>query len=90
MKLIKFDLPQASTNPEVSYGYESPYFTTDTRFVQLLLLLTPDNPLFSELTIVKLNQPLKCGASFPVTVEYSFVGEASSYSDDIIYMVSGH
>ncbi|KAG1941628.1 pregnancy zone protein [Pimephales promelas] len=87
MMLIKFDLPQASANPEVFYGSKSPYFTTDTRFVQLLLPVSPDNPLFSELTIVKLNQPLKCGASFPVTVEYSFVGEAGSYSADIIYMV---
>jgi len=72
------------------YGYKSPYFTTDTRFVQLLLPVSPDNPLFSELTVVKLNQPLKCGVLFPVTVEYSFVGEAGSYSADIIYRVSGH
>ncbi|KAG1931061.1 pregnancy zone protein [Pimephales promelas] len=76
----------ASANPEVFYGCKSPYFTTDTRFVQLLLPVSPDNPSFSELTIVKLYQTLKCGASFPVTVEYSFVGEAGSYSADIIYM----
>ncbi|KAG1931636.1 pregnancy zone protein [Pimephales promelas] len=77
----------ASATPEVFYGYKSPYFTTDTKIVQLLLPVSPDNPSFSELTIVKLKQPLKCGASFPVTVEYSFVGEAGSYSADIIYMV---
>ncbi|XP_056097146.1 alpha-2-macroglobulin-P-like [Rhinichthys klamathensis goyatoka] len=87
------DLPKADLNllasatPEVFYGYKSPYFTTDTKVVQLLQPVSPDNPSFSELTIVKLKQPLKCGASFPVTVEYSFVGEAGSYSADIIYMV---
>ncbi|KAG1971418.1 pregnancy zone protein [Pimephales promelas] len=89
MANLKADLNLvASAKPEVLNGSKSPYFTADTRFVQLLLPVSPDNPLFSELTIVKLNQPLKCGASFPVTVDYSFVGEACSYSDDIIYMVS--
>ncbi|XP_077086661.1 alpha-2-macroglobulin-like [Siphateles boraxobius] len=77
----------ASVTPEVFYGYKSPYFTTDMRVIQLLQPVSPDNPSFSKLTIVKLKQPLKCGASFPVTVEYSFVGEAGSYSADIIYMV---
>ncbi|KAK7175524.1 hypothetical protein R3I93_002440 [Phoxinus phoxinus] len=77
----------ASATPEVVYGYKSPYFTTDTRVVQLLQTASPDNPSFSELTIVKHEQPLKCGAAFPVTVKYSFVGEAGDYTTDIIYMV---
>ena len=76
--------------PVVGYGYKSPYFTTDTRVVQLLRPVSPDNPSFSELTIVTLEQPLKCGAVFPVTVKYSFVGETGDYSADIVYMVSGH
>ncbi|KAK7175530.1 hypothetical protein R3I93_002446 [Phoxinus phoxinus] len=76
----------ASATPVVVNGYKSPYFTTDTRVVKLLHLDSPNNPS-SELTIVKLEQPLKCGASFPVTVKYSFVGEAGDYSVDIIYMV---
>jgi len=37
---------------------------------------------------VKLEQPLKCGAAFPVTVKYSFVGETGNYNTDIIYMVT--
>ncbi|ROL50597.1 Alpha-2-macroglobulin [Anabarilius grahami] len=77
----------ASVTPEVVYSYKSPYFTTDTRVVQLLQPASPDNPSFSELTIVKLEQPLKCGATFPVTVKYSFVGESGGYSADIVYMV---
>ncbi|CAM4321381.1 unnamed protein product [Leuciscus chuanchicus] len=76
----------ASATPAVVSGYKSPYFTTDTRVVQLLQPASPNNPS-SELTIVKLEQPLKCGAVFPVTVKYSFVGEAGDYSVDIIYMV---
>ncbi|XP_067293407.1 alpha-2-macroglobulin-like protein 1 [Pseudorasbora parva] len=76
------NLPKADLNlvvsvtPVVGYGYKSPYFTTDTRVVQL--------------TIVTLEQPLKCGAVFPVTVKYSFFGETGDYSADIVYMVSGH
>jgi len=82
-------VPQASVTPAVVYSYKSPYFTTDSRVVQLLQPDSFSNPS-SELTIVTLEQPLKCGATFPVTVEYSFVGEAGGYSTDIIYMVSGH
>ncbi|ROL50863.1 Alpha-2-macroglobulin-like protein 1 [Anabarilius grahami] len=77
----------ASVTPEVVYRYKSPYFTTDTRVVQLLQPASPDNPSFSELTIVTLEQPLKCGSTFPVTVKYSFVGESGGYSADIVYMV---
>ncbi|KAG1966971.1 pregnancy zone protein [Pimephales promelas] len=76
----------ASVTPAVVYSYKSPYFTTDSRVVQLLQPDSFSNPS-SELTIVTLEQPLKCGATFPVTVEYSFVGEAGGYSTDIIYMV---
>ncbi|XP_077075603.1 alpha-2-macroglobulin-like protein 1 [Siphateles boraxobius] len=75
----------ASATPEVIYGYKLPYFTIDTRVVQLLQPVSPDIPSISELTIVSLEQPLKCGAAFPVTVKYSFVGEAGT--SDIIYMV---
>ncbi|KAK2917021.1 hypothetical protein Q8A67_001395 [Cirrhinus molitorella] len=77
----------ASATPEVVYGYKSPYFSTDTRTVLRFQAATPDNPTFSELTIEKLEQPLKCGAKYPVSVKYSFVGEAGDYSADIIYMV---
>ncbi|XP_039543528.1 alpha-2-macroglobulin-like protein 1 [Pimephales promelas] len=77
----------ASVTLEVVYGYKSPYFTTGTRVVLVLQPATPYSPMFSELTIVKLKQPLKCGAEFPVTVTYSFVGETGDYSTDIIYMV---
>ncbi|XP_016422037.1 alpha-2-macroglobulin-like, partial [Sinocyclocheilus rhinocerous] len=87
------DLPKAylnlvaSATSQVVYGYKSPYFSTDTRTVPLFQTSTPNNPTFSELTIVKFEQPLKCGAKYPVTIKYSFVGETGDYSADILYMV---
>ncbi|ROJ08811.1 Pregnancy zone protein [Anabarilius grahami] len=88
-KLPKADLNlAASVTPGFVYTYKSPYFTTDTRVVQLLQPDSPNNPSLSELTIVMLEQPLKCGAALPVTVKYSFVGESGDYSADIVYMVS--
>ncbi|XP_073682425.1 alpha-2-macroglobulin-P-like [Garra rufa] len=77
----------ASATPQIVYGYKSPYFSTDMRVIPLLQAATPNNPTFSELTVEKLEQPLKCGTAYPVTVKYSFVGETGDYSADIIYMV---
>ncbi|XP_077053726.1 alpha-2-macroglobulin-like protein 1 [Siphateles boraxobius] len=76
----------ASATPAAVHSSKSPYFTTDTRVVQLLQPDSSSNPS-SELTIVKLEQPLKFDAAYPVTVKYSFVGEAGDYSTDIIYIV---
>ncbi|KAG1949077.1 pregnancy zone protein [Pimephales promelas] len=87
-KLPKADLNLvASATPASFDGYKSPYFSTDRRVVRLLQPSAPDSQKFSELTIVKLEQPLKCGAAFPVTVKYSFVGETGNYNTDVIYMV---
>ncbi|XP_051987560.1 alpha-2-macroglobulin-P-like [Xyrauchen texanus] len=77
----------ASATPEESYGYKRAYFTTDRRTVSLFQPATPYMPSFSEITIVKLVQPLKCGAEVTVTIKYSFVGESGNYNTDIIYMV---
>ncbi|XP_048039618.1 alpha-2-macroglobulin-like [Megalobrama amblycephala] len=77
----------ASATPGLVYGFKLPYFTTDTRIVRLLQPDSPNNPSLSELTIMTLEQPLKCGATFPVTVKYSFVGESGDYSADVVYMV---
>ncbi|KAF4099969.1 hypothetical protein G5714_020095 [Onychostoma macrolepis] len=76
----------ASATPSIVYSYKSAYFATDKRVVKLLQTGSPNIPASSELSIVKLEQPLKCGATFPVTVKYSLAGEAGSYSADIIYM----
>lgn len=55
--------------------------------LSLFQTATPDKPSYSELIIVKLEQPLKCGTKNPVTIKYSFVGETGNYSVDIIYTV---
>ncbi|XP_026066431.1 alpha-2-macroglobulin-like protein 1 [Carassius auratus] len=86
------DFPKAGLNLMASatsqdfYDSKSPYFTTETRNVPLFQTAT-DYPTFSELTIGALEQPLKCGAKYPVTIKYSFVGETGDYSADIVYMV---
>uniref|UniRef100_A0A672NJ38 Alpha-2-macroglobulin-like protein 1 n=1 Tax=Sinocyclocheilus grahami TaxID=75366 RepID=A0A672NJ38_SINGR len=87
------DFPKADLNLLASatsqhfYGYKSPYFRPQSHTVPLFQTATPNNPMFSILTIEKLEQPLKCGAKYPVTIQYSFVGETGDYSADIIYMV---
>ncbi|XP_051569348.1 alpha-2-macroglobulin-like protein 1 [Myxocyprinus asiaticus] len=77
----------ASATPEESYGYKTPYFTTDRKTVSLFQPATPYTPTFSEIAIMKLVQPLKCGAEFTVTIKYSFVGESGNYNTNITYMV---
>ncbi|KAF4099152.1 hypothetical protein G5714_019278 [Onychostoma macrolepis] len=77
----------ASATPVDSYGYKSPYFSSDTRVVQHLQPATPNSLTFIELSIVTLEQPLKCGTTYPVTIKYSFLGETGSYDADIVYMV---
>ncbi|XP_026110622.1 alpha-2-macroglobulin-like [Carassius auratus] len=76
----------ASATSPVFYGFKSPYFSTERKNVPLFQAAT-ENPTFSQLTIGKLEQPLKCGAKYPVTIKYSFVGETGDYSADIVYMV---
>ncbi|XP_059418671.1 alpha-2-macroglobulin-like [Carassius carassius] len=77
----------ASATTEAVNGYRSPYFSSDRRIVKLFQPASPYSPTFSELTIVKLEQPLKCGTNYPVTIKYSFVGETGDFNTDIIYMV---
>ncbi|KTF83501.1 hypothetical protein cypCar_00041755, partial [Cyprinus carpio] len=76
----------ASATSLVYYGYKSPYFSTDVKTVPLFKTATPNDPTFSKLTIVKYEQPLECGAKYPMTIVYSFAGETGDYSADIIYL----
>nr|XP_055052344.1 alpha-2-macroglobulin-like protein 1 isoform X1 [Misgurnus anguillicaudatus] len=78
----------ASATPEVRYAYKTPYFTNDEKTVRLLQPATPYNPTFSELTINKIEQPLKCDAEVTVTIKYYFVGETPvTFSTQIVYMI---
>ncbi|KAB5550299.1 hypothetical protein PHYPO_G00052250 [Pangasianodon hypophthalmus] len=79
----------ASVYPEEKYhAYKTPYFTTANARIQLLQPATPYNPVFSELSIESSEEPFKCGAEIPITINYYIVGETTeSYSFDLIYIV---
>ncbi|XP_056599256.1 alpha-2-macroglobulin-P-like [Triplophysa dalaica] len=78
----------ASVTPEVRYTYKKPYFTTDEKTIRPLQPATSYNQTFSELTIEKIEQPLKCDTETTVTIKYNFVGEtASNINTAVIYMV---
>ncbi|XP_043115319.1 alpha-2-macroglobulin-like [Puntigrus tetrazona] len=78
-----------SAYPEFHYNdYETPYFSTDSKTVQLFQTATPYTPTLSELIIENIEQPLKCDAEFTVNMKYYFVGETvEDYKTDIVYMV---
>ncbi|KAB5550295.1 hypothetical protein PHYPO_G00052190 [Pangasianodon hypophthalmus] len=80
---------RASVYPEEKYhGHKTPFFlSADTR-IQLLQPATSYSPVFSELSIESSEEPFKCGAEVPITVNYYIVGETTeSYSIDLIYTV---
>ncbi|XP_043115320.1 alpha-2-macroglobulin-like [Puntigrus tetrazona] len=78
-----------SVCPEFKHpGYKTPYFSTDSKTVQLFQTATPYTPTLSELIIENIEQPLKCDAEFTVNIKYYFVGETvEDYKTDIVYMV---
>ncbi|MCJ8740032.1 hypothetical protein PDJAM_G00054040 [Pangasius djambal] len=79
----------ASVYPEETYReYNTPFFTDAYARIELLQPATPYNPVFSELSIESSEEPFKCGAEIPITINYYIVGETTeSYSIDIVYMV---
>lgn len=86
---ITFVLFQASVTPELGYTYKKPYFSTDEKTIRLLQPATSYTPTFSELTIEKIEQPIKCNTEITVTIKYHFVGEtASNINTQVICMVS--
>ncbi|XP_051985118.1 alpha-2-macroglobulin-like protein 1 [Xyrauchen texanus] len=85
----KSDAPlTASVTPDAAFGYKKAYITSAEKNVQLFQKSAPTTPT-STLTIVKPEQPLKCGVEFSVNIKYSFVGEKLNHvcSTDIVYMV---
>ncbi|XP_051962630.1 alpha-2-macroglobulin-like [Xyrauchen texanus] len=79
----------ASMYPDFHYRRSrKPYFSTDKKTVRLFQPATPYTRRLSELTIEKIEQPLKCDAEVPVTIKYYFVGETvDDFNTDIVYMV---
>ncbi|XP_047017186.1 alpha-2-macroglobulin isoform X2 [Ictalurus punctatus] len=79
----------ASVYPDEHYPtYKTPFFTNANARLQLLQPATPYSPVFSELSIESAEEPFKCGAEIPITINYYIVGETTeSYSIDLIYTV---
>ncbi|KAI5630560.1 alpha-2-macroglobulin-like isoform X2 [Silurus asotus] len=86
----KFIKGTASVNPVIKYGeYKTPFFSHADASLQLFEPTTPYNPVFSGLSIENLEEPLKCGAEIPITINYYIVGETKeNYSIGLVYIVS--
>ncbi|XP_060743884.1 alpha-2-macroglobulin-like isoform X3 [Tachysurus vachellii] len=81
-------LLRASVYTEHKYIYKKPFFSFADKRIQLLQPATPYSPVYSDLSIESSEEPFKCGAEIPITINYYIVGETTeSYSIDIIYMV---
>ncbi|XP_058269792.1 alpha-2-macroglobulin-like isoform X1 [Hemibagrus wyckioides] len=79
----------ASVYPEAKYPIrKTPYFSNAAVHIQLFQPATPYSAVFSELSIESSEEPFKCGAEIPITINYRIIGETSeSYSIDLLYMV---
>uniref|UniRef100_A0AAY5EJ19 Uncharacterized protein n=1 Tax=Electrophorus electricus TaxID=8005 RepID=A0AAY5EJ19_ELEEL len=80
----------ANVIPKIqSNTYKTPHFTTSEAHIQLFQPVTPYSPVYSELLLESLNEPLICGREVSITIKYYIVGETNEiFSTDIIYMVS--
>ncbi|KAF5901964.1 alpha-2-macroglobulin-like, partial [Clarias magur] len=98
--LVKFLVPSpqypttemtlgASVYPVFKYHiHKTTFFSNDEAHIQLLQPATSYSPVFSELSIESLEEPLKCGADISITGNCYIVGETSEkFSIDLIYMV---
>ncbi|XP_066519217.1 alpha-2-macroglobulin-like isoform X2 [Hoplias malabaricus] len=78
----------ASVYPNYQHHWTTPFFRISDTIISLLQPATPYSPVYSELLIENLEEPLRCGAEISINIKYYIVGEtAESYSTDIIYMV---
>ncbi|KAF7699972.1 alpha-2-macroglobulin-like [Silurus meridionalis] len=79
----------ASVNPVIKYSeYKTPFFSHADASLQLFEPATPYNPVFSGLSIENSEEPLKCGAEIPITINYYIVGETTeNYSIGLVYIV---
>uniref|UniRef100_A0A3B4D402 Uncharacterized protein n=1 Tax=Pygocentrus nattereri TaxID=42514 RepID=A0A3B4D402_PYGNA len=79
----------ASVYPGVHYqSFRMPYFIDGHANIPFLQPATPYSPVYSELSIESLKEPIPCGSEISINVKYYIVGEtAENYSTDIIYKV---
>ncbi|XP_066514765.1 alpha-2-macroglobulin-like [Hoplias malabaricus] len=78
----------ASVYPNYQHHRQTPFFRISDTSISLFQPATPYSPVYSELLIENLEEPIRCGAEISINIKYYFVGEiAEKYSTDIIYMV---
>ncbi|KAL7848745.1 hypothetical protein SRHO_G00203680 [Serrasalmus rhombeus] len=79
----------ASVYPDDQHrGRKKPFFTFSEAQIALLQPATPYSPVYSELSVESLKEPIPCGSEISINIKYYIVGETTeNYSTDIIYMV---
>ncbi|XP_017537977.1 alpha-2-macroglobulin-like [Pygocentrus nattereri] len=79
----------ASVYPDDQHrGRKKPFFTFSEAQIALLQPATPYSPVYSELSVESLKEPIPCGSEMSINIKYYIVGETTkNYSTDIIYMV---
>uniref|UniRef100_A0A8B9KGS5 Alpha-2-macroglobulin-like n=1 Tax=Astyanax mexicanus TaxID=7994 RepID=A0A8B9KGS5_ASTMX len=79
----------ASVYPEKHHrGYRKPQFEYREARIPLIQPVTPYSPVYSELIIESIKEPITCDSEVTINVKYYIVGETTdNYSTDLIYMV---
>ncbi|XP_007236950.3 alpha-2-macroglobulin [Astyanax mexicanus] len=79
----------ASVYPEKHHrGYRKPQFEYREVRIPLIQPVTPYSPVYSELIIESIKEPITCDSEVTINVKYYIVGETTdNYSTDLIYMV---
>ncbi|XP_072548194.1 alpha-2-macroglobulin-like [Salminus brasiliensis] len=79
----------ASVYPDNKYrGYKKPFFRSSDAQIRLLQPATPYSPVYSEVSIEGLEEPLKCDSEVSINIKYYIIGETTeNYSTDLIYTV---
>ncbi|KAL6471080.1 hypothetical protein MHYP_G00197300 [Metynnis hypsauchen] len=80
---------QASVYPDFQITrFGGPNFSDSYVIIPLLLPATPSSPVYSELSIEDLKEPIPCGSEISINIKYYIVGEPTEdYSTDIIHTV---
>ncbi|XP_017537981.1 alpha-2-macroglobulin-like [Pygocentrus nattereri] len=79
----------ASVNPDSQYHDEKkPFIRSSDARIHLLQPATPYSPVYSELSIESLEEPIACDSEISVNIKYYIIGETTeNYNTDIIYTV---
>ncbi|XP_036454018.1 alpha-2-macroglobulin-like [Colossoma macropomum] len=78
----------ASVSPKVKFvEFNVPFIEISFASIERLQPATPYSPVYSELLIESLKEPIPCGSEISIDIKYYIVGETTeNYTTDIIYM----